>query len=268
MKNLLLLSMTALILSLTPVAIVAQDSSPNPGALKLVAQLPPELPQRVMGFAFDGEKLWATVYHGEGRYATLDPTTLTWNAKLKRDHDDLIGRVANRRTSPGGICFGQGKLWMSGSYGVSIASIDTQTLKVEELVNGKRLQDHSASQSYASIAFDGNYLWVVWHWFRYNLPLSQTQLLLKVDSQSGEVLAEYPAPGGTRNDVTHGLAWDGTRLWHIKNNRLSSIDPVTGLVTARYRLDHLNRPSGLAWVKNSLWIVEFDGKVWQLPFGT
>lgn len=266
MRNLLLLVMAALILSVTPVPSVALDSSPNLSELKLVTQLPAELPQRVMGFAFDGEKLWATVYHGDGRYATLDPATLTWKAKLLREHDDLIGRVANPRTSPGGICFGQGKLWMSGGYGESIASIDTQTLKVEELITGKRRQDHHASQSYSSLAFDGNYLWVVWHWFRYDLPVWQTQLLLKVDLQGGQVLAEYPAPAGTRPDGAHGLTWDGTRLWHVKDNRLSSIDPTTGEVTAKYQLAHLKRPSGLAWVKDSLWIVEFNGKVWQLPF--
>ena len=265
MKNLVLLLLAAVVLSVLPVAIVAQDSNPNISALKLVAQLPAELPQRVAGFAFDGEKLWATIYHGGGRYATLDPATLTWQAKLQLDRNDLIGRIVNPKTSPGGICFGQGKLWMSGAYGASIASIDTKTWKVEELLTGQRRHD-VGSQSYSSIAFDGNYLWVAWHWFKYDLPVSQTQLLLKVDLQGGQVLAEYPVPGGKRNDGTHGLTWDGTRLWHIKDNRLSSIDPITGLVTAQYKLNHLKRPSGLAWVKNALWIVEFDGKVWQLPF--
>jgi hypothetical protein len=73
-------------------------------------------------------------------------------------------------------------------------------------------------------------------------------------------------PAGTRNDGMHGLAWDGARLWHAKDNRLSSIDPSTGRVTARYILDQLKRPSGLAWDGQALWIAEFEGKVWLLPF--
>jgi hypothetical protein len=156
-------------------------------------------------------------------------------------------------------------LWISGSYGDSFGSIDTRTWTIEQLVTGKQRQDVS-SQSYASIAFDGNYLWIAWHWLRYDLPVSQTQLLLKVDPQAGQVVALYSAPAGRANDMTHGLTWDGTRLWHMKDNRLSAIDPATGEVTVQYRLDQLKRPSGLAWVSGSLWIVEFDGKVWRLPF--
>jgi len=265
MRNSLLLFMVAVVVCGVSVIGVARVISPDLSALKLVTQLPPEVPQRVMGLAFDGEKLWATVYHGRGRYATLDPATLTWRSDFEQDHYDVISRVAGRFASPGGISFANGKLWITASYGDSFGSIDTRTWTVEQLFTGTQRQD-TASQTYSSIAFDGNYLWIVWHWFRYSLPVWQTQLLLKVDPQNGKVVAEYPAPAGAPSDAAHGLTWDGTRLWHMKDNKLSSIDPETGKVTAQYRLDELKRPSGLAWVKDSIWIAEFDGKIWQLPF--
>lgn len=265
MKNSLLVLVVAVVLSGASATGFAQVSSPEVLELKLVTRLPAVVPQRLMGLAFDGEKLWATVYQGQGRYATLDPATLSWQSDAQNDHYNIIGKVAGRFASSGGLCFVRGKLWISGSYGESFGSIDMQSWKVDQLITGRQRQGEG-TQSYSSIAFDGNHLWIVWHWFRYDLPVSQTQLLLKVDPQTGKVVAEYPVPGGTRSDGTHGLTWDGTRLWHMKDNRLSAIDPTTGAVTAQYVLDGIKRPSGLAWVNQALWIAEFDGKVWQLPF--
>jgi hypothetical protein len=80
------------------------------------------------------------------------------------------------------------------------------------------------------------------------------------------VIEQFPAPPGTPNDGTHALTWDGTTLWHMKDNRLSAIDPATGQITAQYAINGLRRPSGLAWVNNALWIAEFEGKIWRLPF--
>ena len=266
MRNLLLLFMVAVVLCGTSVTGVAKVSNPDLGALKLVTHLPPEVPQRVMGLAYDGEKLWAMIYLGRGRYATLDPATLTWQSEFEREHYDVIGRVAGQFASPGGASFANGKLWVAGFYGNSFGSIDTRTWTVEQLFTGTQRQDAGASQTYSSIAFDGKYLWIAWHWFRHSLPVSQTQLLLKVDPQNGKVVAEYPAPAGSRCDGAHALTWDGTSLWYMKDNKLSSIDPETGRVTAQYELSELKRPSGLAWVNDALWIAEFDGKIWQLPF--
>jgi hypothetical protein len=99
---------------------------------------------------------------------------------------------------------------------------------------------------------------------RYNLPTSETQRLLKVEPETGKVVAEYPLPCGTDNDMTHALTWDGSRLWHAKDNKLSTIDPATGRVTEMCILNDLKRPSGLAWDGQSLWIAEFDGKIWKL----
>lgn len=243
----------------------AKFSEPNLGALKLVTQLPAELPQRVSGFAYDGEKFWVAIYLGQGRYATLDPSTLSWKISDSDEHHKVIREVAGAFQSPGGICFANGKLWVAGSYGGSFGSINIQDWKIEHLFKGKQ-RDDEASQSYSGIAYDGSSLWIAWHWLKYKLPESQTQLLLKVDAETGKVINEYPLPAGTRNDMTHGLAWDGTRLWHMKDSKLSSIDSSTSMVIAQYTLEQIKRPSGLAWDGESLWIIEFDGKVWRLPF--
>src|SRR5882672_9513343 len=58
----------------------AKSSEPNADALKLITQLPAELPQRISGFAYDGEKFWVSIYQGRGLYATFDPLTLSWKA--------------------------------------------------------------------------------------------------------------------------------------------------------------------------------------------
>ena len=240
------------------------SSSPNLGELQLVAQLPAELPQRVMGFAYDGRKFWATVYLGRGRYATLDPATLLWTVVTDDQQRKAISEVAGRFESPGAIAFVKRDLWVAGSYGESFGSIDTQTWKIQRLF--KVSLGERAKQMYSSMAYDGSHLWIVSHQSSCRPPTAKLQVLLKVEPETGKVVAEYSGPPGTPNDATHGLAWDGSRLWHAKDNRLSAIDPTNGQVIASYVLDQVQRPSGLAWDGQALWIAQFDGKIWRLPF--
>jgi hypothetical protein len=242
-----------------------QVGNPEIRELNLVAELPPELPQRVMGLAYDGKSLWATIYLGQGRYAKLDPVTLSWTSDNEVQRSHVIASVAREFSSPGGICFDNSRIWVVGAYGASFGSINAETWKVEKLFQGKQREDRG-SQTYSSIACDGSYIWIAWHWFRYDLPSSQTQLLLKVDPETGKTIAAYATPGGTRNDGVAGLTWDGSKLWYVKDKKLSSIDPSTGAVTAQYVLDGIKRPSGLAWAMGALWISEFEGKIWRLSF--
>lgn len=243
----------------------AQGGEPDLAALRLVAELPEGLPKRVSGLAFDGRKIWVMIYHGVGRHALLDPSTLEWEVSSDAARHAAIANVSGSFQSPGGACFAGDRLWVGGSYGDSFGYIDTSDWKVGRAFKGRQREDR-ASQSYAGLACDGAYLWVAWHWLRYDQPTTQTQLLLKVDAETGKVVAEYPLPAGTRNDSTHGLASDGTRLWHMKDSLLSAIDPGTGSVTAQYALPRVRRASGLAWDGSALWIAEFDGKIWRLSF--
>lgn len=138
MRSSLKFFVVAVFLLSAPITLIAQAGDPNPGELKLVAQLPPELPQRIAGLAYDGERFWATIYHGRGRYATLDPSTLSWELNNENEHYNVIRNVAGAFESPGGICFAKGMLWVTGSYGESFGSIDRQTWKVERLFKGKQ----------------------------------------------------------------------------------------------------------------------------------
>jgi hypothetical protein len=264
MRTVLLASLLAIFIC--PLALAGPSSgAPNLEGLELVAQLPEQLPQRMLAFAYDGKKLWAVVYHGRGRYAKLDTATLRWELSRNVHQHKVISELSVPFQSPGAICFVNDVLWVAGSYGETFGSIDLGDWQIMRVFKGKQRED-VASQTYSGMAFDGTHLWVAWHWFRYDLPVSETQLLLKIDPETGKVVAEYSAPPGTRNDGTHGLTWDGSRLWHMKDNRLSAIDPATGQVTAKYTLNQIKRASGLAWDGQMLWIAEFDGKIWRLPF--
>jgi hypothetical protein len=263
MKNLLLACVVATLL-ICPCA--TAHSAPAVAELQLVAQLPAELPQRIEGLTYDGKKLWVSIYMGRGHYATLDPTTLLWTISRDEKQRAAIAKVSGLYNSASGFCFANGKLWVAGSYGESFGSIDTGNWQVDRVFKGKQQPFDQASQTYSSMAWDGSNLWVAWHWFRYDLPTSETQLLLKVDPETGNVVAQYPAPAGSRADMTHGLTWDGSKLWHIKDNKLSAIDTASGKVIDQYTLPEINRGTGLAWDGRVMWISEFDGKIWRLPF--
>ena len=255
----------ALLLLLTGVG-AAQAAEPDLSSLTYVTQLPPELPRRVNALGYDGEKLWALIYMDHGSYATLDPSTSEWTINHDLQHQRVIAEIAGSVGSPGGVYFDKNTMWIAGAYGDSFGAIDTNSWKIQKQFKGKQQPYDWASQSYADIAFDGTSLWVVWHWFRYKLPVTETEVLLKVDPETGNVLAQYPAPPGSQADEAHALTWDGSKLWHMKDNKLTAIDPSTGKFSATYIIPDIKRPTGLAWVNNALWIAEFDGKIWRLPF--
>lgn len=247
------------------IGVINKPSRPNLENLELVTRLPQELPQRVMGLAYDGEKLWATIYLGQGAYAIYYPSTQSWQVSEEGERQRAIRDVAGAFQSPGALCFVNGRLWIAGAYGESFGAIDLHTWKIERVFKGKQ-REVPNSQFYSSMAFDGNYLWIAWHLFKYGVPTSETQLLLKVDPDSGKIVTRFPLPPGTANDGTHGLTWDGSQLWHVKDQRLTAINPTDGSVTLAYKLKGLRRPSGLAWDGKALWISEFEGRIWRLPF--
>lgn len=264
MRNVLLTSALALLFILSCVNAGSSSASLDLPGPKLVAQLPDGVPQRVKGLTYDGEKLWAGIYQGGGAYVTLDPSTLKWNVSNEDKPRRAIIKVAGVIDSPGAICFVDGKLWVAGNNGQSLGIVDPHDWSVERVFTRKQRPENDASQSYSSMAYDGNHVWVAWHWCKYDVHVSYTQRLLKIDPDTGSVVAEYPLPPGSASDVTHGLTWDGTWLWHAKDDRLSAIDPATGRAIAQYKLGKVKRPSGLAWDGRALWIIEFDGKVWRL----
>jgi len=256
-----------LIVATAVMPVLAEEDSDKsvrrPRIDKLEQVVHPDELVRASGVAFDGKQIWCVVFRG--RYAILDPTEKSWSFSDDAKHHAAIKQVAGKFGRPGGACFVDGNLWIAGSYGESIGCINTKNWRVVRHFKGKQREDR-ASQSYSGVTFDGKHLWVAWHWFKYDLPAAQTQLLLKMDPETGTVLDEYPIPGGERRDGTHGLTWDGSNLWHIKGQTLSAIDASNGEVVARYELDKLTRATGLAWDGTTLWITEFSGALWKLPF--
>ena len=264
MRKVLPASAIALLIMLSGVNAGSSSASPDLYGLQLVTQLPATVPPRIKGFTYDGEKFLAAIYQGAGTYVTLDPLTLQWTISDDDKQRRAIVQVTGRADSPGAICFVNGKLWVAGRHGQSFGVIDTRDWNVERIFPGKQRQENDPSQSYSSMTYDGSHLWIVWHWFKYDIPVSETQRLLKIDPDTGTTIADYPLPAGSAPDLAHGLTWDGSRLWHAKDDKLSTIDPATGRAIAEYKLPQVKRPSGLAWDGRALWIIEFDGKVWRL----
>ena len=238
---------------------------PLTAELKQVSQVPANIPQRITGMAFDGEKFWFPVYLSRGNYATFNPKTEEWKYSDDEKHRQAIRKISQPFSASSGIAFAGKTLWLGGSYGESLGVINTGTWEIEKHFKQKVRPDLPGSQSYSSLAFDGTNIWAAWHSFVYKLPASETQQLLKINSNTGEIIEKYPLPPGDRNDGVHGLTFDGEKLWHVKDNRLSEID-LNGNVMRQFTLKELNRPSGLAWDGESLWIIEFSGKLWKPSF--
>src|ERR1044072_6600126 len=116
----------------------AQDAAINLGELKLVSELPPELPRRVLGLAYGGRKLWASDYNTHGRYVPIDPVSLECTISYDRKANAVIGAVAGSFDSPGGLCFVDGKLWVAGSYGDSLWAVAILDWNVEQGFTGEQ----------------------------------------------------------------------------------------------------------------------------------
>jgi len=244
--------------------LVHGQKRPEIEELTLVSQVPIEIPQRIFGMAYDGEKLWLSISHDKGHYATFNPHNAEWKYSNNESHRKVIREISQPFNSPSGMAFNGKTLWLGGSYGESLGSINLETWQIDKHFTGKLRPDLLNSQVYSSLAYDGKNLWAAWHMFEYKRPVSESQQLLKIDQASGVVLERYPLPAGMRANCSHGLTFDGEMLWHIKEKKLSAID-LRGQVLSQFIVKKLSEPTGLAWDGHFLWIVEFSGKVWKLP---
>src|SRR5512140_2210314 len=97
----------------------------------------------------------------------------------------------------------------------------------------------------AGTAFDGRHLFQI-----------AKGRILKLDPQTGAVLASIPAPGNGRDS---GLAWADGALWvgqHL-DRKIYQIDPETGAIL---RTIESNRfVTGVTWVDGELWHGTWEG---------
>lgn len=73
--------------------------------LKEVSQLPADIPQRVNGLAFDGEKFWTAVYLDKGHHATFKPQTQEWKYSNSKTHNLAVRKISQPFDSVGGLGF-------------------------------------------------------------------------------------------------------------------------------------------------------------------
>jgi glutamine cyclotransferase len=93
--------------------------------------------------------------------------------------------------------------------------------------------------SHAGTAFDGTHLFQI-----------AEDRILKIDPQTGDVLATIPAPGGGSDS---GLAWAEGMLWvgQYRDRKIHQIDPETGTILRT--IETTRFVTGVTWVDGELW---------------
>lgn len=235
--------------------------------LKEVTRLPEHLPPRANAIAFDGRRLWVPIYLKQGTYAIYDPAANKWD--LEQDHQLRLSipKVTGPFASPGGMVFVDGKIWLGSVYGETFGWIDQNDPKSHKSFPGFHLDIDAGTRSIGDLAYDGENLWAAWSIRGDTSGKIKNELLLKIDKDTGKIIEEYTLLKGNRPSMSHGLTFDGNKLWHGKDNVITKLDS-NGVVMGSFELKGVQRITGLAWDGGALWIVEFSGKVWKLPFVT
>jgi len=98
--------------------------------------------------------------------------------------------------------------------------------------------------AHAGTAFDGRHLF----------QLSEDRIL-KLDPETGRVLATIPAPGGAGS----GLAWAEGTLWvgAYRERKIHQIDPETGALLRTIACTRF--VTGVSWVDGELWHGTWEG---------
>ncbi|HUN25275.1 MAG TPA: hypothetical protein VMU67_03135 [Steroidobacteraceae bacterium] len=104
--------------------------------------------------------------------------------------------------------------------------------------------------SHAGTAFDGEHL--------YQIAESR---ILKIDPNTGQVVATIPAPGGGGDS---GLAWADGTLWvgQYRERKIHQIDPATGAILRT--LESNRFVTGVTWIEGDLWHGSWEGEQSEL----
>src|SRR3954462_10542643 len=98
---------------------------------------------------------------------------------------------------------------------------------------------------HAGTAFDGRHLY----------QLAEDHIL-KIDPESGRVLASIPAPG---KGADSGLAWAEGTLWvgQYRDRKIHQVDPESGAVLRT--IESTRFVTGVTWVDGQLWHGTWEG---------
>lgn len=218
----------------------------------------------ISSLSADGEDLYALHYTGRQKLLKFNFNSSRWENIVNDDLNYAINKISGKHTSPGGFSIHGDTLWVSNSYGSSYGAILKSTGEIiYEHEIGFRTQ--AASQSYSGIEFNFPFVYLAYHSYFY-ADINDLQTLLKFDIRTEELVSETTLlTDSNQRDGTHGLTFTENRLWHVRNNRLSQIDPEDGSVVHTYALKGIIRPSGIAFLNSSLFIVTFEGDLYRLP---
>lgn len=155
----------------------------------------------------------------------------SWTERVTR----TAGAVVRRLKPEGvertfGVTYDGSRLWLVDGATGHLVSMDPETGAVRE--------EMPTVHADAGIAHDGRHLWTI-----------AKAELLKVDPESGAVLARVPLDG----EDYSGLAWAEGALWagRFRGKGVVKIDPETGRVLKRLRSDRL--VTGITWRSGELW---------------
>lgn len=196
------------------------------------------------GLCWDGAALWVSDY--TNTIYRVDPVT---------------GAVLHTITGPvagsDGLAFDNGYLWtvsrVNGDQ--TIYKLDTLTGAVFDAV-----PDPTGGNAGGMVWEDEGF------WLSQYFPQDR---ILKVDSSTQEIVANFPAPG----QQPYGMAFDGVRLWNSSEDdsadRVYRINPANGQTLWSFDLEpHTpvpgRRPRGLAWDGQYLWLIAYEADGWQV----
>jgi sugar lactone lactonase YvrE len=134
-------------------------------------------------------------------------------------------------------------------YGMWCLDQHTNRLQLVDYANGSVLVDLATESDRGSgVADDGENLW---------LASTYNRKILRIDRHSGKTLAEYASPDPSQTG-SHGLEWRDGKLWvaNPPSATVYQLDPANNLAVIKSFPAPGNRPHGLGWHGEELWLVE------------
>lgn len=188
----------------------------------------------VVDLTFSGDSMW--VVDSLGRIISLNHNSGSTIREL--DYSTNAGIV--------GICYDGSNLWLNKEYVPEMVQIN--------IINGEILRILNLTE--------GRYGVMDYHESTIYLAEKLSNSVLKIDSETGEILASINNPSFSMN----GLCFDGQHLWILDaaNLKIYRLQP-DGSVENVYQTPDKN-PTGLTFSQGFIWLGDKSGKIYKLRF--